>query len=67
MECKNVTPAITGATATISKSFRKYLACVPGKHEIRDIQKYIWHYTRTSGSANKSTKHSTQEATLHVQ
>jgi hypothetical protein len=28
----NVIPVITGATGTISKSFRKYLSNVPGKH-----------------------------------
>jgi hypothetical protein len=30
----NVIPLIIGATGTISKSFRKYLSNVPGKHEI---------------------------------
>jgi hypothetical protein len=35
----NVIPIITGATGTISKSFRKYLSNVPGKHEIKEIQK----------------------------
>jgi hypothetical protein len=34
-----VTPVITGATGTISKSFRKYLSSVPGKHEIKELQK----------------------------
>ena len=28
----NVIPVIIGATGTISKSFRKYLSNVPGKH-----------------------------------
>jgi hypothetical protein len=27
-----VTPVIIGATGTISKSFRKYLSSIPGKH-----------------------------------
>jgi hypothetical protein len=30
-----VTPVIIGATGTISKSFRKYLSSVPGKHDIK--------------------------------
>jgi hypothetical protein len=36
---KQVTPVITGATGTISKSFRKYFSSVPGKHEIKELQK----------------------------
>jgi hypothetical protein len=35
----NVIPVIIGATGTISKSFRKYLNNVPGKHEIKELQK----------------------------
>jgi hypothetical protein len=35
----NVIPVITGATATISKSFRKYLSNVAGIHEIKELQK----------------------------
>jgi hypothetical protein len=35
----NVIPVIIGATGTISKSFRKYLSNVPGKHEIDELQK----------------------------
>jgi hypothetical protein len=31
-------PVITGATGTISESFRKYLKNVAGKHEIRKLQ-----------------------------
>jgi hypothetical protein len=34
-----VTPVITGATGTISKSYRKYLSSVPGKHDIKELQK----------------------------
>jgi hypothetical protein len=34
-----VIPVITGATGTISKSFRKYLSNVPGKHEVKELQK----------------------------
>jgi hypothetical protein len=35
----NVIPVIIGATRTISKSFRKYLSNVPGKHEVKELQK----------------------------
>jgi hypothetical protein len=35
----HVIPAITGATGTISKSFRKYLNNIPRKHEIKELQK----------------------------
>jgi len=34
-----VTPVIIGATGTISKSFRKYVSNIPGKHEVRELQK----------------------------
>jgi hypothetical protein len=34
-----VTPVVIGATGTISKSFRKYLSSVPGKHEGKELQK----------------------------
>jgi hypothetical protein len=33
------TPAIIGATGTISKSFRKYVRSIPGNHEVRELQK----------------------------
>ena len=32
-------PVIIGATGTISKSFRKYLSHIAGKHEIKELQK----------------------------
>jgi hypothetical protein len=32
-------PVIIAATGTISKSFRKYLSSVPGKHDIKELQK----------------------------
>jgi hypothetical protein len=35
----NVIPVIIWATRTISKSFRKYLSKIPGKHEINELQK----------------------------
>ena len=34
-----VTPVILGATGTISKSFRKYVSNIPGKHEVKELQK----------------------------
>jgi len=34
-----VIAVITGATGTISKSFRKYMNNVPGKHEVKELQK----------------------------
>jgi hypothetical protein len=34
-----VTPIITGTTGTISKSLRKYLSSIPGKHDIKELQK----------------------------
>ena len=34
-----VIPVITGATGTISKSFRKYARNITGKHEIKEQQK----------------------------
>jgi len=34
-----VIPVIIGATGTISKSFRKYVSNIPGKHEVKEIQK----------------------------
>jgi hypothetical protein len=35
----NVIPVITGATGTISKSFRKYLSNVPGIQEVKELHK----------------------------
>jgi hypothetical protein len=32
-------PVIIGATGTISKSLRQYLSNIPGKHEIKELQK----------------------------
>jgi hypothetical protein len=34
-----VTPVIIGATGTISKSFRKYFSGIPGKQDIKELQK----------------------------
>ena len=36
-----VIPVITGATGTISKSLRQYLSNIPGKHEIKELQKTV--------------------------
>jgi len=40
-------PVIIGATVTISKSFRKYVSNIPGKHEVKELQK-----TATLGTAH---------------
>ena len=32
-------PVIIGATGTVSKSFRKYVSNIPGKHEVKELQK----------------------------
>jgi hypothetical protein len=34
-----VIPVTTGATGPISKSLKKYLSSIPGKHEIKELQK----------------------------
>jgi len=34
-----VIPVIIGATGTISKSFRKYVSNIAGKHEVKELQK----------------------------
>ena len=34
-----VIPVIIGATGTFSKSFRKYVRNIPGKHEVKELQK----------------------------
>jgi len=34
-----VIPVITGATGTISVSLRKYVNIIPGKHEVKELQK----------------------------
>ena len=35
----SVIPVIIRATETISKSFRKYISNIPGKHEVKELQK----------------------------
>jgi len=34
-----VIPVVTGATGTFPKSLRQYVREIPGKHEIKEIQK----------------------------
>jgi hypothetical protein len=43
-----VIPVIIGATGTISKTFRKYVSNIPGKHEVKVLQK-----TTILGTAHK--------------
>jgi hypothetical protein len=48
-----VAPVIIGATGTISKSFRKYMSSIPGKHDIKELQKTaILGTAHTAESAN---------------
>ena len=49
-----VIPVIIGATGTISKSFRKYVSNIPGKHEVKELQK-----TDILGTAHIRTSEST--------
>ena len=51
---RKVIPVIMGATGTVSKSFRKYVSNIPGKHEVKELQtnSHIGHCTRTSESTN---------------
>jgi len=34
-----VIPVKTEATGTVSKSFRKYVSNIPGKHEVKELKK----------------------------
>ena len=34
-------PVIIGVTGTVSKSFRKYVSNIPGKHEVKELQKTV--------------------------
>ena len=36
-------PVIIGATGTISKSFRKYVSNILGKHEVKELKKTALH------------------------
>jgi hypothetical protein len=46
-----VIPVITGATGTVSKSFRKYVSTIPGNHDVRELQK-----TAILGTAHRLRK-----------
>ena len=35
----NVKTKVIGATGAISKIFRKYVSNIPGKHEVKELQK----------------------------
>jgi hypothetical protein len=37
-----VMPVIRGATGAISKSIRQYLSNIPGKHKIKELQKFLY-------------------------
>jgi hypothetical protein len=39
VERKKVIPVIIGAIGTISNSFREYPSNIPGKHEIKELEK----------------------------
>jgi hypothetical protein len=43
-----VIPVITGATGTVSKSFRKYVSDIPGNHDIKELQ-----HTAILGTAHR--------------
>ena len=36
-----VIPVIIEATGTISKSFRKYVSNIPGKHDVKELQQTV--------------------------
>jgi len=36
-----VIPVIIGATGTVSELFRKYVSNIPGKHEVKELQKTV--------------------------
>jgi hypothetical protein len=60
---------IIGVTGTNSKSLAQYLSNIPGKHEIKELQKnsHIGHCTHITESANVKYKtYFTDEITLHV-
>ena len=56
----NAIPVITGATGTISKSIRQYPINIPGKHEMKELQKkpywalhtHTHTHTHTAGCPN---------------
>jgi hypothetical protein len=42
-----VVPLIREAAGTVSKSFGKYLNKIPGKHDIKELQKTAYYTLRT--------------------
>jgi hypothetical protein len=60
-----VIPVIIGATGTISKSLRQYLRNIPGKHEIKGLQKRPYWVLRRVLML-KYKQFFTGERTLHV-
>ena len=56
-----VIPVIIVATGTISKSFRKYVSNIPGKHEVKELQK-----TAILGTAHTHT-HTAESTDVNVQ
>ena len=64
-------PVIIGKTGTISRSFRKYLSNILGKHEIKEVQKKtaildIAHIHISEITNVKCKIYVTCEITLHV-
>jgi len=51
-----VIPVIVGATGTISKSFRKNTSDIPGKHEVKELQKQPYWALRTYTSESTNVK-----------
>ena len=49
-----VIAVIIGTTGTVSKSFRKYVSNIPGKHEVKELTEnsHIGHCTHTAESTD---------------
>jgi hypothetical protein len=60
-----VIPVMIGATGNTSKSFRRYLNNIPGKH-ITELQKTVTLSAAHKLESAESAKHSTWEIALHV-
>ena len=61
-----VIPVTVGATGTISKSFRKFLSNIPGKHKIKELQQTaILGSTRISRRTNVKVQN-IQNGKLHI-
>ena len=57
-----VIPVIIGATGSISKSLRQNLSNIPGKHEIKELQKKTyWALQNTAESANVKVQNTFHE------